>query len=89
LTFDFIQISRLVSPKVLLAFEDNIDKYLNVESYLIIENINRDEKMMSLWNRLKKMDRFTVGLDLFDVGILIARKGLKKQEHNLSARSYK
>jgi len=28
-------------------------------------------------------------LDLFDVGILIARKGLKKQEHNLSARAYK
>ena len=89
LTFDFIQISRSVSPEVLLAFEDNIDKYLNEESYLIIENINRDEKMMSLWNRLKKMDRFTVGLDLFDVGILIARKGLKKQEYNLSARSYK
>ncbi|RXQ96112.1 hypothetical protein EO244_04510 [Ancylomarina salipaludis] len=89
LNFDFIQISRSVSSEVLLKFEQNLDKYLNEECYLIIENINRDEKMISLWDRLKKLDRFTVSLDLFDVGILIARKGLKKQEHNLSARAYK
>lgn len=88
-TYDFVQISRSVSSAVLLDFEQSLDSYLSEECYLIVENINRDEKMMSLWHRLKQLDRFTVSLDLFDVGILIARKGLKKQEHNLSARSYK
>ena len=87
--FDLIQISRTVAPEVLLEFEKNLDKYLNTESYLIIENINKEEKMNLLWNRLKKMERFNVSLDLFDIGVLIARKGLKKQDHNLSSSSYK
>lgn len=87
--FDLIQISRTVAPEVLLEFEKNLDKYLNTESYLIIENINKEKGMNLLWNRFKKMERFNVSLDLFDIGILIARKGLKKQNHNLSSSSYK
>jgi len=87
--FDFIHISRSVDPNVLIEFESNLESYLNEESYLVVENINRDKKMIELWSRLKKMDRFNVSLDLFDVGILIARKGLKKQDYNLSASSYK
>ncbi len=87
--FDFIHISRSVDANVLIEFESNIESYLNEESYLVVENINRDERMIELWSRLKKMERFNVSLDLFDVGILIARKGLKKQDYNLSASSYK
>ncbi len=87
--FDLIQISRMVELDILLEFEKNLDQYLNKEAYLIIENINKDEERNLLWNRLKGMERFNVSLDLFDIGILIARKGLKKQDYNLSARSYK
>jgi len=87
--FDLIQLSREIAPNVLLEFENNLDQYLNEEAYLIIENINKDEERNLLWNRLKGMERFNVSLDLFDIGILIARKGLKKQDYNLSARSYK
>ena len=87
--FDFIHISKSVDSNVLIEFENNLDRYLNKESYLVIENIHRDEKMIQLWDRLKKMDQFNVSLDLFDVGILIARKGLKKEDYNLSASSYK
>jgi hypothetical protein len=88
-TFDFIHISRSVDSKVLIEFENNLEKLLNKESYLVIENINRDEKMIQLWDRLKKMDRFNVSLDLFEVGVLIVRDGLKKQDYNLSSSSYK
>ncbi|MGZ2371207.1 hypothetical protein ACXR6G_15620 [Ancylomarina sp. YFZ004] len=88
-TFDLIQISRTVASEVLLEFEKNIDKYLNKESFLIIENINKEEERNLLWKRLIKLERFNVSLDLFDVGILIAREGLKKQDHNLSSSSYK
>jgi len=87
--FDFVQISRTVAPEVLLDFEKNIDKYLSKESYLIVENINMEEERSLLWMRLKKIERFNVSLDLFDIGILIAREGLKKQDYNLSASSYK
>jgi len=88
-TFDFIHISRSVDVNVLIEFERNIEKYLNKESYLVVENIHRDEKMIELWDRLKAMDRFNVSLDLFELGILIARKGLNKQDYYLSASSYK
>jgi len=87
--FDLIQISRTVTSEVLLEFEKNIDKYLNKKSYLIIENIHKEEERNLLWKRLIKMERFNVSLDLFDVGILIAREGLKKEDHNLSSSSYK
>ncbi len=87
--FDYIHISRSVDANVLIEFESNLESYLKEESYLVVENINRDEKMIELWSRLKKMERFNVSLDLFDVGILIAQKGLKKQDYNLSASSYK
>lgn len=86
---DFIHISGSVDANVLLEFEDNLEVYLNKESYLVIENIHRDDKMIRLWDRLKAIDRFNVSLDLFDIGILIARKGLNKQDYNLSASSYK
>ena len=84
-----IQISRTVAPEVMLDFENNLDEYLNKESYLIIEDINREEGMSQLWNRLKTMERFNVSLDLFAFGILIAREGLKKQDYYVSARAYK
>jgi len=87
--FDWVQISRSVRPEVLLEFEKNLDYYLSKEAYLIIENINKEEERSLFWNRLKKMDRFNVSLDLFDVGILFAREGLKKQDYNLSSSSYK
>ena len=87
--FDFIHISQSVDSNVLIEFENNLDKLLNKESYLVIENINKDEKMIELWDRLKTMDRFNVSLDLFDLGILIARNGLNKQDYKLSASSYK
>lgn len=87
--FDFIHISRSAGTNILIEFENNLDKYLNKESYLVVENIHKDEKMIMLWDRLKKMDRFNVSLDLFDVGILIARKGLNKQDYYLSVSSYK
>ncbi|MFT5749098.1 MAG: hypothetical protein ACI93S_000351 [Ancylomarina sp.] len=87
--FDFIHISRSVDASVLIEFERNLETYLNKESYLVVENIHRDEEMIELWDRLKVMDLFNVSLDLFDVGILIARKGLNKHDYNLSANSYK
>ena len=87
--YDFIQISRSVESEILLEFGNNLNKYLSKECYLIIENINKDEEKKLIWNRLKEMDRFNVSLDLFDVGILIAKKGLQKQDHILSGRSYK
>ncbi|MDE5421312.1 hypothetical protein L3073_03755 [Ancylomarina sp. DW003] len=86
---DFVHISRTVDSSVLSEFEMNIETYLNQEAFLVIENINKDEARNAFWNRMKQSNFFNVSLDLFDVGILIARKGLKKQDHNLSARSYK
>jgi len=87
--FDFVQISRTVDDAVLIEFENNLDRYLNTECFLIVEDISKQEGKRLLWERLKKLKRFSVSLDLFDVGILFARKGMKKQDHNLSARSYK
>lgn len=87
--FDFVQISRTISDTVLFEFENNLDRYLNTECFLIVEDISKQAGMRLLWERLKKQDRFSVSLDLFDVGILFARRGMKKQDHNLRARSYK
>jgi len=87
--FDFVQISRTVNDDVLIEFENNLDRYLNTECFLIVEDISKQEGKRLLWERLKKLERFSVSLDLFDVGILFSRKGMKKQDHNLSARSYK
>lgn len=87
--FDFVQISRTVSDVLIKEFEDNIDRYLSSECFLIVEDIGKQAKMKQFWERLKLQERFSVSLDLFDVGIIFARKGMKKQDHNLSAWSYK
>ncbi len=88
-SFDFIHISRSIEADVLKIFETDIDRYLNENSFLVVENINKDERMHLFWNRLKSMKRFNVSLDLFEVGILIARNGLKKQDYILSVNAYK
>jgi len=87
--FDFVQISRTISVSTLFEFENNLDRYLNAECFLIVENISKQDEMRLLWERLKKLERFRVSLDLFDVGILFSRKGMKKQDYKLSSRSYK
>jgi len=87
--FDFVQISRTISARALFEFENNLDRYLNTECFLIVEDISKQEEMRLLWERLKRQERFSVSLDLFDVGILFSRKGMKKQDYNLSSRSYK
>jgi len=87
--FDFVQISRSICAGSLLEFENNLDRYLNFECFLIVEDISKQDEKRLLWERLKKQERFSVSIDLFDVGILFSRKGMKKQDYKLSNRAFR
>ena len=76
---DFVVISGQVSFQHVDDFKQNFTKYLTKDSYVVIKDIHKIPQLNSCWERLKADPFFSVSLDLFYLGILIARDGMSRQ----------
>lgn len=79
--FDFLVFSKNTSSKVLLYFLENYECILCKRCMIIIQNLHENESIKLFWNQLKKLERISVSLDLFHMGILISRDGMQKQDY--------
>ncbi len=80
---DFIMIDGVVNEDLLIDFQQNYKNYVTEECMIIIGNIYKNSYHRKLWQQLKTDDFFTVRIDYFPTGILIARKGMQVQEYKL------
>ncbi len=81
--YDFVVIDDVASDKLLADFQQNYSNYVTEECMIIIGNIYKNSYHRKLWQQLKTDDFFTVRIDYFPTGILIARKGMQVQEYKL------
>ncbi len=81
--YDFVVIDDMVSDQLIADFQKNYKQFIAEECILIIGNIYKNSYHKQLWQQLKQDDFFTVRLDYFPVGILIARKGMQVQNYKL------
>ncbi|WP_372750921.1 hypothetical protein [Labilibaculum sp.] len=79
--FDFLVFSERTSSDILTDFLNNIDLLVDEECMILVQNPHRNENLAFFWKQLKQLERFSVSLDLFHLGILIARKGMQKQDY--------
>lgn len=79
--FDFLVFSETTKEAVLSDFLQNQALFLAEECMIIVRNLHQNGAIHNFWNQMKKLDRFSVSLDLFHLGILIARKGMQKQDY--------
>ena len=78
---DFLVISDRISNKDLGIFLTNYPNYLKNTCMLIFLNMYKTPKLVNCWKKLKGDPFFKLSLDLFHVGILVAREGMKKQDY--------
>lgn len=78
---DFVVVSDTSSAKDLEYLLENYNKFLTESCFLIVLNMYKTESMEKFWLQLKQKQMFRISLDLFHVGILIARKGMQKQDY--------
>ncbi len=76
---DLICINRFCEPgEILKIIEDSIP-FLSNESFMIIRDLNNNDKNRSLWNHMKAHKKTTVTVDLFNLGIIFFNKELSKE----------
>ncbi|MCK4678556.1 MAG: hypothetical protein KAT48_10525 [Bacteroidales bacterium] len=76
---DLICINRCCKPgEILKIIEDSIP-FLSNESFMIIRDLNNNDKNRSLWNHMKAHEKTTVTVDLFNLGIIFFKKELSKE----------
>jgi hypothetical protein len=80
-SFDFLVFSEITKEDILSDFLQNQALFLAEECMILVRNLHKNEAIHNFWNQMKKLDRFSVSLDLFHLGILIARKGMQKQDY--------
>jgi len=83
---DFLVLSDSTSKQILQQFTANIEQALSENSFVMIKNIHRNEALRELWLEWKEMEIFTYSLDLFQIGILIRRKGMRRHNYVLKYR---
>jgi len=83
------QISTVIPEFVIINFPDSPERSWSItekfmgskgdDDVLIIRGIHESGEMEALWNKAIEYDRVRVSLDLFEIGILLFRKGLQKE----------
>lgn len=78
---DFMVISDRISDEDLENFLTNYPNKLKSTCMLVFLNMYKAPKLLNCWKKLKGDTFFKLSLDLFHVGILVAREGMKKQDY--------
>ncbi len=83
------QITKVVPEFIIVNYPDNPARSWSIvkklvesngeDDVLIIRGIHESCEMETLWNKAVEYDRVRVSLDLFEIGILLFRKGLQKE----------
>ncbi|RUT73436.1 hypothetical protein [Ancylomarina longa] len=83
---DFIVLSDSCSPELIEELVQNPANILAENSFMIIKNIHKNERMSKLWAECIQWKHFAISLDLFELGILIARRGMRKNDYVIKYR---
>ena len=83
---DFVFISAFCGVEFHEKFVRNINEYLTSECFVIVEEIHCNKSQELLWLKLKGLDVFDVSFDLFNIGVLIAKKGMECNDYVLNYR---
>lgn len=78
---DFVVISDIISDQLINDFSKNYKNYLAENCTVVFLNMHKTQALLNFWKRLKADQLFKVSLDLFYVGILVARDGMQKQDY--------
>lgn len=84
--FDFVVFSERTSLELFREFVARFEELLTGECMVIIQNIHKNKEVNKYWLHLKQQNYFSISFDLFHVGILIARKGMQKQDYVMKYR---
>jgi hypothetical protein len=79
--FDFLVFSENTSDEIISDFVDNSERLLAKNCMIVIQNPHKNDAINLFWKQLKKLERVSVSLDLFHMGILISRDGMQKQDY--------
>jgi len=79
--FDFVVFSANTNPLVLDDMIKNKHRFLNRKCMVLVQNPHKNETIELFWKKMKQAEDFSVSLDLFHLGILIAREGMFKQDY--------
>jgi len=79
--FDFVLVSDSTSEEVLNYLEENDNKILTNECFLIVLNMYKTERLEFFWLKMREKEQYRLGLDLFHMGILVAKEGMQKQNY--------
>lgn len=65
--------------EALLRYIDQIYKYINEDTIIIVDDIHYSRDMEYGWNCLKESNSVVISIDVRQMGLLFFRKGIKKQ----------
>ena len=63
----------------LLRYMDQLFKYTNENTIIIVDDIHCSKDMEQGWNRLKESNYVVISIDLRQMGLLFFNKGIRKQ----------
>ncbi|PKQ65452.1 hypothetical protein BZG02_00140 [Labilibaculum filiforme] len=79
--FDFLVFSENTSSEILSDFLQNYEHLLAGKCMVVVQNPHKNDAINQFWRQMKKLERISVSLDLFYLGILISREGMQKQDY--------
>lgn len=80
-TFDFIFIDGDHKGESLIRYFNQLRPFLKEYGCIVVDDINWSQDMSSAWKKLCGNPSIDLSLDLFELGILFSRPGMKKQHH--------
>ncbi|WP_461632923.1 hypothetical protein [Labilibaculum euxinus] len=79
--YDFLVFSENTRKEILSDFILNYELLLADNCMIVIQNPHKNDTISLFWKQMKKLERISVSLDLFHLGILISKDGMQKQDY--------
>lgn len=80
LAIDLIYIDANHTQEATLRYFYQLLPYVNESSIVILDDIHWSKEMNKAWDIIRKDNKVTISLDLFEIGILFFRKNQPKQD---------